>query len=86
MPCWHGWHDCGRWYGPPYDPGWSGPSDWYEEPVWSGRRRHRRDRRPDPAEVAEDLAARIEDLREELSRTEAELADLRDLEKAGTGA
>jgi hypothetical protein len=85
MSCWHGWHGCGHWYGPPPDPGWYGPADWYDEPDWRARRRPRRGRRADPEEVAEDLTNRLEELREELRRTEAELADLQERQRAAVG-
>jgi uncharacterized small protein (DUF1192 family) len=41
------------------------------------RRRYRRYRRLDPETVAEELEARLADLREEVRRVEAELSDLR---------
>lgn len=77
MSCWHGWHGCGPWYGPPYGRGWYGPEDWFAEPDWPMRRRSRRYRRIDRETAADELEARLEELRDEVGRLEAELADLR---------
>jgi hypothetical protein len=77
MGCWHGYHGCGPWYGGPYGPGWYEPADWYEEAEWPVRPRHRRYRRLDRESAAQELEARLDDLREELRRVEAELVSLR---------
>jgi hypothetical protein len=76
MSCGHGWHSCGPWSGPPYSRGWYGPPDWYEEADWPIRGRSRRYRRPDPETAAEELETRLEELREEVRRVEAELGHL----------
>jgi hypothetical protein len=83
MGCWHGgYHGCGPWYGPPYGAGWYEPVDWYEEaPAFS--RRRRRYRRFEREASAEDLEARLADLRDEVRRVESELSDLRRQEEAG---
>lgn len=86
MPCWHGWGDCCRWPGPPDEPGWYGRAGVDVEPGWSGRRRRRRGRRTDLTEAVEELSVRIDELREQLRLTEAELADLRDRERAAGGS
>lgn len=82
MGCWHGWHGCGPWHGPPYGGGWYGPADWDEEPDRPFRRRYRRYRRPDRETAAEELEARLGDLRDEMQRVEAELTGLRGGEEA----
>ena len=78
MSCWHGWHGCGPCYGPPHGRGWYGPADWLEEADRPIRRRYRRYPRLDREAAAEELAERLEELREEVHRVEAELADLRE--------
>ena len=80
MSCRHGWHGCGPWYGPDYGPDWYGPADWVEGPSRAPRRP--RYRRLEDAEAGEDLEARIAELRDEVRRVEAKLADLRDQEDA----
>jgi uncharacterized small protein (DUF1192 family) len=82
MSCGHGWHGCGPWYGPPRGEGWYGPYDWYEELDRPMRRRYRRQTRSDTESVAEDLEARLSALREEISRAETELAELRGRDEA----
>lgn len=81
MSCWHGWHGCGPWYGPPYAPGWYEPADWYEEaaPVFRRRGRYRRFEREAPAD---ELEARLAELRDEVRRVESELSELRRREEA----
>jgi hypothetical protein len=81
MSCGHGWHGCGPWYGPPYASGWYEPADWYEEagPPFRGRRRYRRFEREAPAD---ELEARLADLRDEVRRVESELSELRRREDA----
>ena len=85
MGCWHGHgygHGCARATGPGYygpaPRGWYGPvdeDDWYEDVNWPLRRRGR-GRPVEPEVRAATLEARLEDLREELRRVEAALADL----------
>ena len=83
MGCWHdhGYghgHGCGPGYHWPPPRGWYGPvdeDDWYEDVNWPMRRRTRR-RSVDPGAQAAALVERLEDLREELRRVEAALADL----------
>ncbi len=82
MGCWHGWHGCGPWYGGPYGRGWYEPVEWYEEPGWPIRRRNRRSRQLDREAAAEELDARLDELREEVRRMEADLASLRGSEEA----
>lgn len=82
MSCWHGWHGCGPWYGPPPDRGWYEPAEWYEDADWPIHRRPRRYRRVDRAAGAEDLEARLAELRDEVSRVEAELLSLRGSDEA----
>lgn len=82
MSCGHGWHGCGPWYGPPRGEGWYGPYDWYEELDRPMRRRYRGHTRSDAENVAEDLEARLSALREEISRAETELAELRGRDEA----
>ena len=78
MGCWHG---CGHYCGWPSPHGWYGPpmaeSDWPEETAWPVRRRYRRGQPIDPERAAASLEARLEELRVELRRVEAALADLR---------
>ncbi len=80
MRCGHGWHGCGPWYGPPYElpfgHGEGGHAGWYEEAGWPARGRYRPGRRADPELAAEELESRLEDLRHEIDRVEAELAHL----------
>lgn len=82
MGCSHGgYHGCGPWYGPPYGAAWYEPVDWYEEaPAFSRRRRRRKFERE---ASAEDIEARLADLRDEVRRVESELSDLRRQEEAG---
>jgi len=82
MGCWHGWHGCGPAYGPPYGGGWYGPPDWYEEPEWPMRRRYRGSARIDREQATEELEARLEELRTEMRRMEAELIELRGPERS----
>jgi hypothetical protein len=82
MSCWHGgYHGCGPWYGPAYGAGWYGPADWYEEAGPAFRRR-RRYRRYEPEASADELEARLADLRDEMRRLESELSDLRRQEES----
>lgn len=76
MGCWHGWHGCGPWYASPYVRRWYGPDEWDE---LEDRPMPRRSRRGwiDREAAAEDLEGRLEELRTELRRAEAELAELR---------
>lgn len=76
MSCGHGWHGCGPSYGPPHGRGWYGPQDWYEEADWPIRGRPRPYRRIDPETAGEEFEARLEELREEVRRVEAEVAHL----------
>ncbi len=82
MSCWHGGHGCGPWHGGPYSPGCYDPADWYGEADWPAPRRYRRPARPDPEAAADDLQARLEALRDEVRRVEADLMDLRGGESA----
>jgi hypothetical protein len=75
MSCWHGWHGCGPWYGPPDGPDWYGPGGWAPGPV-PARWRGRRPGRFEEEDTAEDLEARLADLRAKVRRMEAELAEL----------
>jgi hypothetical protein len=81
MGCWHGWHGCGPCCGPPGGPGWYEPADWYEEagPPIGRRRRYRRFER---GPSADELEARLADLRGEMRRVESELSELRNQEAA----
>jgi hypothetical protein len=76
MSCGHGWHGCGPWYGPPYGRGWYGTPDWYEEEYPPIRGRSRRSRGRDPEAAADELEERLENLRGEVRRIEAELANV----------
>jgi len=75
MGCWHG---CGPVHCGPVPRGWYGPideDDWYEDVSWPPRRRARA--RPGDREMrAASLDERLDQLREELRRVEAALADL----------
>lgn len=73
MGCWHGWHGCGPWYGPPPGSGWYAPDRWETTDRPLRGRGRRRDRESD----MDELEARMAELREEIGRTEAELAELR---------
>jgi hypothetical protein len=77
MGCWHGGHGCGPWYGGPSGRSWYGPEDWYAEADWPIRRRYRRQGRLDREMAADELEARLAELRDEVGRVEAELAGLR---------
>jgi hypothetical protein len=80
MSCWHGGHGCGPWHGVPYGPGWYDPADWYEGANWPIRRRYRRPSRLDQETAADDLEAKLDALRDEVRRVEAELVNLRGAE------
>lgn len=69
MGCWHGPHGCGPWYGGPY-------AEWSDEMDWPIRRRVRRARRGDQEMAADELEARLDELRDELRRVQAELENL----------
>ena len=58
------------------------PADWYEEADWPVRRRYRRPARLDPDAAADDLEARLDALRDEVRRVEADLMNLRGGESA----
>ena len=73
----HGWHDCGPSYGPAYDAGWYGPADLYEQADKPVRRGYRRTSGSDRGPAPEVLEARLAELRDEMGRIAAELADLR---------
>ena len=77
MSCWHGGHGCGPWHGGPSSPGWYDPGDWYEGADWPVRRRYRGPARLDPETAADDLSERLDALRDEVRRVEAELINLR---------
>lgn len=77
MSCWHGGHGCGPWHGGPCSPGSYEPADWYEGADWPVRRRSRRPERLDPDAAANDLQTRLDALRDEVRRVEADLMDLR---------
>jgi hypothetical protein len=85
MGCWHGWHGCGPWNGPPYGESWYGPAEWYEETERPLRRRHRQYRRLDREAAAEELEAQLADLRDQLRRIEGELSAVRSGEEATAG-
>jgi len=74
MGCWHG---CGPVHCGPTPPGWYGPAaedDSYQDVNWALRRRARA--RPGNREMrAASLEERLNELREELRRVEAALAD-----------
>ena len=74
MGCWHG---CGPVHCGPKARGWYGPidDDWYEEANWPLRRQARA-RPGDRDTPVASLDARVDQLREELRRVEAALADL----------
>lgn len=89
MGCWHGWHGahgCGPVYGGPYDRGWCDPGDWYEGAEWPIRGRYRRSRRLDPDAAAQDLEARLDQLRDAVRQAEAELLSLRGSRGEDAGA
>jgi hypothetical protein len=81
MGCWHGYHGCGPWYGPPYERGYE-PLGWYGEEDRPLRRRVPRARRVEPEAAAADLEARLAELRDELRHVEAELVSLRASDEA----
>lgn len=79
MGCWHG-H--GPWCDWPPPRGWYGPSlgasEWSDESSWPGRRRReRRDAAADRPSAAQSLEARLDELRDEIARVEADLTELR---------
>ncbi len=78
MGCWHG-H--GPWCDGPSPRGWYGPhqgaSEWFAEPDWPVRRPERRGRPLDRQSMGRSLEARLAELREEVERIEADLAELR---------
>jgi hypothetical protein len=76
MGCWHGRHGCGTWYGPSCGPDWYGPPEWAVEST-PARWRGRRPGRLEAEDQAEDLEARLADLRDKVRLMEAELAELR---------
>jgi hypothetical protein len=85
MSCGHGgYHGCGPRYGPMCGPGWYEPADWYKEavPPFPRRRRYRRFERQAPAD---ELEARLADLRDEVRRVESELSELRHREEPVEG-
>lgn len=85
MSCWHGCRPC-------RGPYWHG---WYAEPMWelpaseeewlAPRRPRRRPGRADRESTAETLKERLVDLRAELERVEAALADLGQPEGSESG-
>jgi hypothetical protein len=77
MGCWHDRHGCGSWYPGPYGRAWYGPPDWYEGYARPMPRRYRGQARIDRAQATEELEARLEELRTEMQRMEAELMELR---------
>jgi hypothetical protein len=80
MGCWHGWHDghgCASWHRIPYDRGWYEPVDYYDDADWPMRRRRPTARRGS-GEAQELIEARLDALRDEVSRLEADLAEMRD--------
>jgi uncharacterized small protein (DUF1192 family) len=78
MSCWHGgYHGCGPWCGPAYGPSWYEPADWYEDAPPAYRRRRAGYRRYAREASADELEARLADLRDEMRRVELELSDLR---------
>jgi hypothetical protein len=82
MSCGHGWHGCGPWaYGPYAGPRYE-PADWYEEADWPLRGRARRYRAMEHDAAPEALEARVDELRDEIRRLEAELVNLRGVGKA----
>ncbi len=85
MGCWHGWHGCGPSYGAPYGRGWYEPADWDEERAWPSRRRDRRSQWLDRETADDELAARLDALRDEVRRMEAELVNLRGSREASAG-
>jgi len=78
----HGWHDCGPSYGPAYEAGWYGPSDWYELAERPIRRGDRRTIGPDRGPASAILEARLAELQDEMNRIATELAGLRGSSKA----
>jgi hypothetical protein len=79
VSCWHGWHDwhgCGPWSDEPYGPGWYRADDRRLEMPRRGY--GRRALRIDPEAAADDLEARLAELRDEVRRVEADLRSLRD--------
>jgi hypothetical protein len=75
MSCSHGWHDC-RPCGHGFYGGWDDP-DWVEVPDRYTERRARGSRRRAVGMAAEDLEARLEDLRRMVRGIERDLEDLR---------
>jgi hypothetical protein len=77
MSCWHGCAPCRGpyWHGWHAEPMWELPA--YDEEEWVSPRRPRRRRgQIDRASAAQALGERLADLRAELERVEAALADL----------
>jgi uncharacterized small protein (DUF1192 family) len=88
MGCWHGmhnWHGCSPSYGASYGRGWCEPADWYEDAGWPTRRRDRRSQGLDREAGADELAATLDALRDEVRRVEAELVNLRASHEAAAG-
>lgn len=85
MGCWHGWHGCGPSYGVQYGRGWCEPADWYEDAGWPTRRRDRHSQWLDQEAAADELTARLDALRDEVRRVEAELVNLRGSREAAAG-
>jgi len=85
MSCSHGWHGCGPWYPRSYGGGRCEPADWYEDAGWPTRRGDRRSQWLDREAAADELVARLDALRDEVRRVQAELVSLRSSQEAGAG-
>jgi hypothetical protein len=85
MCCGHGWHGCGPYYRGPCDRGSWEPVDWFDDADGPMRRRYRRPRQPDPEMAAEDLEARLEQLRRMVRQVETELMELRSSQAGEVG-
>jgi hypothetical protein len=89
MGCWHGHgygHGCGPGYDWPSPRGWYGPADerdWYADMDRRSRRRFL-ERADEGGSREAALEARLDDLRDELRRVEAALADLQGPASVGT--
>lgn len=89
MGCWHGHgygHGCGPGYYVPAPRGYHGPVDeydWYEDVSWPLRHRDR-ERAGERESRGASLEMRLEELREEVRRLEAALADLPPSARRGT--